>query len=344
MPIRSNNSKRGRAAEALSAANAASTAKRQRGSKAAVIPGQRTLTMAGSINTKSARNLPPVILPVPTAEAAADVAELEHEKMTAIVTNTKADATRLNTVAADLSACMTQHGLLLNTVEKAAMQPEDPIQRQKLLRELTTEFATANRPLLELNIYQRELSATLNFSGQYDPRTISANKLHVIPLKMELMFMRAANTSLGERACRSGDKCDNRRISKRLGKKPWTMQEFLMPPDQEQLASSNELPIQAQLCLMCMKKNVYMHYAQSLYQDTDAKVVIQPYQSKCGVEGEFDESVILKPPTDRFFGIVAPFVRHDVTMYTMEVDPITNLPFAAFTDAVYFRLPPVEHA
>jgi len=342
MTIRSNNSKRGRAADALNAVGVVPVSKRQRGSKAAA-PGQRTLTMAGSISTSTPSQLKLAVIPVPTAEAAAETVAKVQEETAALIANTKADASRLNTVAADLSACMTQHGMLLATVDKAASQPEDPLQRQKLIKELTTEFATANRPLLELNIYQRELSSTLNFSGQHDPRTISANKLHVIPLAMELQFMRAANTANGERACRSGDKCDTRRIATRLGKKPWTMQEFLMPPDQEQLATSNELPIQAQLCLMCMKKNVFMHYAQSLYQDTDAKVVIQPYQSICGVEGGFDESVILKPPTDRFFGIVAPFVRHDVTMYTMELDPVTGLPFAAFTDAVYFRLPPVEH-
>jgi hypothetical protein len=318
------------------------TAIQKRKRTPAVPSNQSQLTRPGTTGT-SWLTTPKTTTNAAKLEPGTTNADLSAMQSLPQIANTKADVDRLRATGNDLAECMRQHDIVLQKVKSAAQQPENPAERIALLKQLTEEFAEANRPLLDLSIYQRELSSTLDFSGGADPRAISAQKLHEIPLEMELDFMREANTANGERPCRSGAQCDTFRVAKRLGKKGWIMREFLMPPDQEQLKVANELPTQAQMCVFCNKKNTFMHYATPLYLNTDAKVIIQPYRNICDVPGEFDSRLCIKPRPDRFFGIVAPFARHDTNMYTMEIDPETNTPFAAFTDAVYFRPPPAAH-
>jgi hypothetical protein len=125
----------------------------------------------------------------------------------------------------------------------------------------------------------------------------------------------------------------------------WQMREFLFPEQHATYLASNERPLHPQLCVFCLKKNAFMHYCMLLWQHQDARVILQPYRNACDVPGEFAASMCLRPHVDRFYGIIAPFACHNLTMYTMENDPTTGLMFAKYTSAVYFQnAPVVDHA
>jgi hypothetical protein len=226
------------------------------------------------------------------------------------------------------------------------MQLDDSEERLRLLKRLSAEFEEANRPLIGVHIYQQELSATLDFAGACaDPRLVSADNLPEFTLAAELEFMREANLATGERPCRMGAKCDTVRVSAALGMQPWTMRESLTPDEQALFASCAELPtVNAGLCLFCLKKNAFMHLATQMFMNQDARVIIQPYRNKYDTAGEFAADMCIKPSRDKFYGIIAPFARHDTCMYTMELDAATGLHFAAFTDDVYFRPAPAACA
>jgi hypothetical protein len=260
---------------------------------------------------------------------------------TTVVVNTRADIQSVQVETENISECMRRHGIMVKAVNDASLVEDKPDVRHKMLRALTEEFAAANRPLMEVGVYQKELAATLDFAAGGDPRAVAAENLFTITPAQKLKYMTEADLTKGQRPCRAGAKCDTHRIATDIGMKGWTMREFLMPDEETTFESTGELPMQTQLCVFCRQKNPIMHFTTLLYLNKDAQIVIQPYQDLCGVLGGFKEEMCIQPRTDRFLGIVAPFALHNTAMYTMGEDPETGIPFAAFTDAVYFRPAPV---
>ncbi len=275
-------------------------------------------------------------------QAEAVVAELTTSTLGTETSNTTLE--RMHSSHLELQECARAHGIVAERVRVESICPTDSSARIALLSRMSTEFAEANRPLIGVNIYQQELASTLSFSGAGDPRSVTAAALPEISLAMEMQFMCEADVMQGHRPCRMGSKCDTRRVCSMVGITPWTMREFLMPAEQDLLLQAGELPLQPGMCVFCRKKNTMMHLGTQMLIDQDARVIIQPYRNKYDSVGEFAQSMMILPRPGRFHGIVAPFARHDTSMYTIEIDKATGLAFAAYTDEVYFHLAPVEHA
>jgi hypothetical protein len=231
----------------------------------------------------------------------------------------------------------------MSNLRDSALELTDVGKRLDRMQELKRELQHADRPLIGVAIYQKELAGRVDVLSGVDPRSIAADELPEISISYELAFMREPNFSTGERACRAGKRCDTLRISKEFGMEPWVMREFLFPEQVATFEATRERPVRAQLCVFCMKKNAFMHYIFLKYQRQDARVIVQPYRNKCDVPGEFASTACIHPATDRFYGIIAPFAHHNLNMYTMELDNATNLRFAAYTDVTYFHSAPVVH-
>jgi hypothetical protein len=241
-----------------------------------------------------------------------------------------------------VAACATNHGLFVTADGLPTEDTATHDARFAQLAKIHRENQAAVSPTADMYTFQTELVGTVDFAGGILAREVTRDALPLSRLADEHLFMREPTPDcVEERPCRNGDECEARHLAGVVGVDPWTMREFLFPVQRERLRDDHELPSVPGLCLFCLKRNAMIHYGTLLYINQDAHVTVQPFVNLCDEPGEFDSRFCLLPGVGRFLGILAPMAQHNVGMYTMEVDA-AGRGFAAYTDAVYFRLAPVE--
>jgi len=314
-------------------AGAAPLPKRSCTDNAAASAGQMRLTSSGELG--------PPLIPVPSI-----VGPARQKKVAAGSRGGGGDA--LHGAMPGVEDCATHHGVFVDTLAeetRVANQLPELGDRLETLDKLKHELANAHAPLVAVSVVQRELSGTLQFTSDAASRLAACKELPEISIAYATSYMRAPNTHTGERACRMGTECDALRVCRELHVGvPFGFREFLFPAQQTHFEETLDLPLVPQICYFCHLKNTSIHFGLLLWQDQDADVVVQPFRSLCDVDGEVGRNACMQPGTDRFYGIVAPIVRHELNMYTVEKTETGGLGCMHYTDAVYFRPTPAPHA